>query len=183
MLADVRAAGNKKTYTEKDFFFRKRYYSNLQTLFIPANYVFLFWEPLKLFDSTHLIKKFWTTQAVTVHVYTLCFWGRNPPEPSDKPTAPPSQHSVSASSPTKLKPASKQEMSKWLRGTMKLLLLQEEWVYNTVANEILRFFTLTFTFSPLPHGVFCASVRGKGPPQEHVLLLPWNTCWVSTAHL
>lgn len=43
---------------KKTLFFREHYYSNLQTLFIPASYIVLFWEPLKLFDNTHLVKKF-----------------------------------------------------------------------------------------------------------------------------
>lgn len=55
---------------------------------------------------------------------------------------------LSPPSPTKLKAASKQAMSKWLCGTMKLLLLQEEWVYNTVADEILRFFYIDIYILP-----------------------------------
>lgn len=87
---------------------------------------------------------------------------------------------------------------------MKLLLLQvqEEWECDSVADENLGFFfyivraqikasrftlardlaTSTHTYlyiylvPPLPHRVFCASVRGAGPPQEHTLLFPRNNC-------
>lgn len=86
----------KRHIQKKTLFFRKHYYSILQTLFIPASCIFLFWETLKLFDSTHLVKKFWTTQAMRVHVYTLYFWGQNPPKQLENtpPPLPPNQHSV-----------------------------------------------------------------------------------------
>lgn len=55
MVGDERAAGNKKTYTEKDIVFQEVL---LQTLFISASYIVLFWEQLKLFDSPHWLKDF-----------------------------------------------------------------------------------------------------------------------------
>lgn len=58
MLADERAAGNKKTRTEKDIVFQKRYYSNLQTLFTPASYTVLLWELLKLLTVHTWLKNF-----------------------------------------------------------------------------------------------------------------------------
>lgn len=48
----------KRHIQKKTLFFREHYYSNLQTLFIPASYIVLAWELLKLFDSTLWVKKF-----------------------------------------------------------------------------------------------------------------------------
>lgn len=80
----------KRHIQKKTLFSRKRYYSNLQTLFIPASYIAQFWEQLKFLVTTNLVKNFWIMQVVTSLIDSLTFapllWGKKCPQPTKYPS-------------------------------------------------------------------------------------------------